>query len=867
MHKLNQRFPFAWAKPLIICFLLFISLDVAPSEAFFEGNEFGDVAPSGGISDEKSEQTSFEFDSSLNALLNQGSSEPSVSCPAGFTQVGGPYHNKVKLDYVRKFEVTANAPGEVLLTGYAMEGHPELGCSPAGDTPFEPHSHCTQSQQDESFDVRLIGNLGTYQLGSYTDKQDPTKENWWFDAGTFSKNVMPGSYRFEVEHSFNNGQSVTYKLVTCFRSTMSFPTETPTSSPSPTPPVVPTATSTPTPTRTPFSTATPTPTSPPFATATATPTATKTPFGTQTATPTATATGTPNLTQTATATATSTSTTTPESTATATATSTATPTATVVIPTGGESCNDFKITGYASDPDSPGSRINVNIYIDGIYEATVGSYNNFEFPIPDKYKDNETHSVSISYDNPYFTTFVSGYDDDGNPIYATSNADTDAYLDYTAFKCPPPESDLEIKGDAWAKKPGRGGSYPNGDAADDKVWLEDTTQFEVTVINHHTIFPAIDVEVKVTLPEDPDGMLDWTTDWWTNPAWSCSQSGRVVTCTIDQIDKASTSSGPLEIPVIRGETIVPGTYRPQVRDMVWNRQIKSTLPGIVESTPLDNEDDFKIEVVKSWRQVTPYTELISQYNHVRYHDYIADQLVGEEADNSFPSGELIPSIFQIPVYEVPGITMTRYTTLTVRFCEEFDEVNCSNPSAIITGTVRLKSYELTETIQQRIVGTVMEDDPLATNMQTGTLTFNYGTGDKGRFVIVPGETDHCGEWRTKMAPHIGNAQCMIPHEVYKDFSPTEKAFYEWDDDEIFGLLLYASGGRQIDCDLPGSNCIENDRGRPAIYKTSGEIHYEVIFYDDVFRRIGSAPREFTNTLEIEIFNQQLTLFDEVQEVP
>ncbi len=228
----------------------------------------------------------FVADTSLSVALGGGLVEPTdVLCPAGFTRIGGPYHSSVKKNREVFHNILTPADGELLVTGWAMEGRPDLGCTAPGGTPVEPTYKCNKKQKQESFVLNLINEETSEAnlLGIYHDQRDPLRENYWFPIDDMSSGIELGSYWIQVSHLYKIRNAVSYKIAACFRESVPTPTatSTPTSTPTNTPTATPTNTATPTPTATNTPTSTPTQTSTATATATATPTATPTATATE----------------------------------------------------------------------------------------------------------------------------------------------------------------------------------------------------------------------------------------------------------------------------------------------------------------------------------------------------------------------------------------------------------------------------------------------------------------------------------------------------------------------------------------------------------------------------------------------------------
>ena len=145
--------------------------------------------------------------------------EPDVMCPAGYTQLGGIMQDSIQSTDVNSYAINIPDPGNLIITGYAKEGHPEDGCSPSGSNGNETLPfRCSQRQTEESFEVTLRSNGGSTVLGTYDDHLDPNRENYWFPIDDMSAAVSSGSHDVEIRHVYESNESVDHKLVACFRS-------------------------------------------------------------------------------------------------------------------------------------------------------------------------------------------------------------------------------------------------------------------------------------------------------------------------------------------------------------------------------------------------------------------------------------------------------------------------------------------------------------------------------------------------------------------------------------------------------------------------------------------------------------------------
>jgi hypothetical protein len=175
------------------------------------------------------------------------------SCPAG-SELLGTYDDFVRRDtepYSHSYPFSVSEDGDVLLTGWVMEGHPDLGCP--------GHPDCDEYQYHEDIIFEIDG--GT--LGVYEDEEHEPDQNAWYFFGPMNTTLLAGSHTLTFRHTMDGdtAESVRYRYTLCgppaptaTPSITSTPSITPTSTPIYTPTntsVPPTATQSTTPTNTP----------------------------------------------------------------------------------------------------------------------------------------------------------------------------------------------------------------------------------------------------------------------------------------------------------------------------------------------------------------------------------------------------------------------------------------------------------------------------------------------------------------------------------------------------------------------------------------------------------------------------------------
>jgi PKD repeat protein len=183
-------------------------------------------------------------------------------------------------DYIRRdiepkshsYPFDLSRDGVVLIQGWVMEGHPDLGCP--------GHPDCDVHQDHEDIIFEIDGDV----LGTYEDSEHGPYENAWYFFGPMETSLDAGSHTLTFRHTLHgeDAQSVGYRFSLCgsagptptWTSTPT-PTATPTHTPSPTPKPSDTPTPAPSATNTPKPSVTPSHTPKPTSTMTPTPTPTK----------------------------------------------------------------------------------------------------------------------------------------------------------------------------------------------------------------------------------------------------------------------------------------------------------------------------------------------------------------------------------------------------------------------------------------------------------------------------------------------------------------------------------------------------------------------------------------------------------------
>jgi hypothetical protein len=186
-----------------------------------------------------------------------GSDPPDFpTCPAGYELIGT-YDDYVRQDTEptsHSYPFDLDVDGDVILDGWVMEGHPDLGCP--------GHPDCDEHQQHEDIIFEINGNI----LGIYEDEEHGPYENAFYHFGPMETSLNAGSHTLTFRHTMDGdeeAESVGYRYSLCGPAVA---TSTPTLTSTPTPtstdtptniptntPVTPTATTDTTPTNTPDS--------------------------------------------------------------------------------------------------------------------------------------------------------------------------------------------------------------------------------------------------------------------------------------------------------------------------------------------------------------------------------------------------------------------------------------------------------------------------------------------------------------------------------------------------------------------------------------------------------------------------------------
>jgi hypothetical protein len=105
------------------------------------------------------------------------------------------------------FDVPDGYTANLWLEGWAREGHPELGCPASG------HPHCSQDQDNESFNV-FVG-VPQQLMGTYADQGASVHD--WFPVGSWTAIVGAGSQPLTFAHTMEGSGpgSVDYKVSFC----------------------------------------------------------------------------------------------------------------------------------------------------------------------------------------------------------------------------------------------------------------------------------------------------------------------------------------------------------------------------------------------------------------------------------------------------------------------------------------------------------------------------------------------------------------------------------------------------------------------------------------------------------------------------
>lgn len=186
---------------------------------------------------------------------NTGITPPDFpACPADF-ELLGTFEDHLRRDIEPRshsYPFSLSWDGIVLLQGWVMEGHPDLGCP--------GHPDCDEIQDHEDIIFEIDGDV----LGIYEDSEHGPEENAWFFFGPMFADLAAGEHLLTFRHTLHGegAQSVGFRFSLCgpeaATPTPTFTAElTPSSTPTPSasPTDEPSATATSEPTATPTATA------------------------------------------------------------------------------------------------------------------------------------------------------------------------------------------------------------------------------------------------------------------------------------------------------------------------------------------------------------------------------------------------------------------------------------------------------------------------------------------------------------------------------------------------------------------------------------------------------------------------------------
>lgn len=207
--------------------------------------------------------------------------------------------------------------------------------------------------------------------------------------------------------------------------------------------------------------------------------------------------------------------------------------------------------------------------------------------------------------------------------------------------------------------------------------------------------------------------------------------------------------------------------------------------------------------------------------------------------------DLIQNPFQVPLKLLPGVELSAPPELTAEFCLTHTTPGCVSSDAIITGTVKINSYTITEMILQDVDGDGNPVNPSSPINELATpFTADYGLGSEGRYVEI--DPARCDLWRF----NYDTGACEAMFNTFRGYSDT--SLYNWSQNEYFELILSSSGGRSITCSAAVSECI-NQVAKPGIYRFGGTIQAQLIFEDTAITghdRIPTQVIDFTYPVNI-----------------
>lgn len=413
----------------------------------------------------------------------------------------------------------------------------------------------------------------------------------------------------------------------------------------------------------------------------------------------------------------------------------------------------------------------------------------------------------------------------GSPVDATESAIGGETEDYIFdVNC---DADLRIEFETEKA------SDPSAPAS--PIQLEDTLILTAVAYNDGPNY-APNVTSTVTLMPDLD-ILSWA----DSPDWNCTLNGTEtqLDCTHNRQNYPGFAAGTSSV-IVTVEARVPGIFQPNV--IAGNGEIRSSFP---DPNTANNTASYAVDVEKVWEgKGIPYEDLIF-FTHAIYDDSLPISGGPDNKRDDYMGDDLIQNPFQVPLKLLPGVELSAPPELTAEFCLTHTTPGCDSSDAIITGTVKINSYTITEMVLQDVDGDGNPVNPSSPINELATsFTADYGLGSEGRYVEI--DPARCDLWRF----NYDTGACEAMFNTFRGYSDT--SLYNWSQNEYFELILSSSGGRSITCSAAVSECI-NQVAKPGIYRFGGTIQAQLIFEDTAITghdRIPTQVIDFTYPVNI-----------------
>ena len=126
------------------------------------------------------------------------------------------------------------------------------------------------------------------------------------------------------------------------------------------------------------------------------------------------------------------------------------------------------------------------------------------------------------------------------------------------------------------------------------------------------------------------------------------------------------------------------------------------------------------------------------------------------------------------------------------------------------------------------------------NLIDANITADFASTTGERYAEI--EYDICSDWHGLLS-----GDCLARYATYSTLPSGQQTLYAWAESNLTQLNLITSGGRAVNCPSGVSGCAIVDDSQPGVYIVEGDITYDIIFYDPVFKRLGDDPYRESRT--------------------